>query len=104
MANAVLSYTGKHQVSHVQAMPATPIASETVSYTTTNRNATAFPADAAFVTIALDGTKAYLRFSKDIAGATVAPATAHWFQPANTIVTYPLQDGEQYVAVYDGSS
>lgn len=102
MANAVITYLEGYQISEqIQAEPLRPLGSETVSYTTTTRT-NAFPEGTKVITVALDGTKAYLKVGDST--VTVGTSDAHRFLPANTVATYVLNSSDTHLALYDGSS
>jgi len=101
MATANIIQTHRHGVSHVQAVPVPSLGAEALTFTTVATSAE-LDEQCAMVTVGVSAA-AYLKFGD--ASAPLSLESFDAWQPANTIVSYPLnRDVVSHVRVWDGSS
>jgi len=103
MATANIIQTHQHGVSHIQAVPVPALGSEVLTFSTA-ATSVAFDEACAMVTIGVTAA-AYLAFGD--ADVTVGLELGEFdaWQPANTIVSYPInRDLVSNVVAWDGSS
>ena len=103
MATANIIQTHSHGVSHIQAVPVPALGSEALTFAA-RATSIELHEDCRMVTVGVTAA-AYLSFGGAGVTVTLDPDGFHAWQPANTIVSYPINRSVvSHVIAWDGST